>query len=157
DCVCCFGSCGRFFWRCEGIRRFECLGSRFGGLRGLGRFRFGCRHDLGGLVGFRRRGGFRGFGLLLQLGSGLALYLRQLLHIVQILLQESDALVGFLQRIVFGRQIIGRSCACRLCAALGVVGAGETQLILGRFLGRRWLFFLGCADLPGCLSASLRP
>src|SRR5207245_8008662 len=158
-CLGCFGSFRRLrrFYRLGAFRGFGRLGRGFGGLWRLGRFRFGCRRGFGGFAGLRRGGGFRGFGLLLQLCSGLALYLRQLLHILQISFQESDALLGFFQRIVFRRQIISRCSACRLCAALGVVGAGETKLILGRFLEWRRFFFLGCADLPGCLTASLRP
>ena len=63
--------------------------------------------------------------------------------------------MSFFQGIVFGRQVIGRCGARRLSAALGVVCTGQAKLILGRFLGRYRLFFLGGADLTGCLTASL--
>src|SRR5262249_9000910 len=106
------------------------------GLRGAG---------LGG-IGFRRIGlGGVALGGLLQLRAGLALHFQQLLGVGVVLLQERDALVGFLDRLRLGGSLVSRRSFGRGAIGLGAGLAalfhlGQLQLVLGR-RGRRARFF----------------
>src|SRR5262249_54540434 len=117
--------------------------------------------DLRRLLSLGERGGLGGlrlgrFGLLLRLRGSLVLHLQKVLEILDVLLKERDALVGFLEGVFLRRKIVRRSRASRLAALLGVVAARELQLVLRLFLGGRRLLFLRRSDGTGRLARALR-